>query len=46
MQAFLLCLKSNDTQTFKQLQLQKKFSPVCMLLLQLALMNVFFPFDI
>ena len=25
MQAFLLCLKSNDTQTFKSLQLQKNF---------------------
>ena len=38
--SFLLCLKSNDSQSFR-----KRFSPVCMLLAQPAPMNVFMPCD-
>ena len=43
MQVFLLCLESNNRQTFKWSR--KTFSLVCMLFIQLASINVFNPCD-
>ena len=39
---FLLCLKGNHLQVFKSGNCKKPSTPVCMLLVQLASMNVFF----
>ena len=43
---FLLCLNRGDPQTFESGSYKKIFSPVCMLLAQLALINVFILCDI
>ena len=42
---FFYCLKRNVSQTFKNIGTGKMFSPLCMLLAQLALINVFIPCD-
>ena len=39
--SFLICSNLNDSQTFKSSSCKKWFSPVCMLQMQLASMNVF-----
>ena len=42
---FSLSLKRNHSKTFKSSSFKKNFFPVCMLLIQLASMKVFVPFD-
>ena len=42
---FFYCLKRNVSQTFRNIGTGKMFSPLCMLLAQLALINVFIPCD-
>ena len=42
---FFYCLKRSVSQTFKNIGTGKMFSPLCMLLAQLALINVFIPCD-
>ena len=39
---FLFCLETNNWQTFKSDSCKKPFSPVCTLLVKLALMNIFY----
>ena len=39
---FLLCLERNESQTFNSSILQKTFSPVCIILVQISSINVFY----